>query len=85
MLRFSSSLSVKKRLYGNGVVRVTNANTYLGMMFTTKLSLIAVLSEGCREGKKGLMKIQKSMRKLSSIDPCLFWKLFDAQTETILT
>ena len=31
------------------------------------------------------MKIQKSMRKSSSIDPCLFLKLLDAQTEPILT
>ena len=31
------------------------------------------------------MEIQKSMRKLSTIDPCLFWKLFDAQNEPILT
>ena len=74
-----------KWIYGNGVVKVTNAYKYLGMMFTTKLSLNAVLSEGCRKGKRGVMEIQKSMRKLSTIDPCLFWKLFDAQTETILT
>ena len=25
------------------------------------------------------------MMKLSTIDPCLFWKLFDAQNEPILT
>ena len=31
------------------------------------------------------MEIQKSMRRLSTIDPCLFWKLFDAQITPILT
>ena len=61
-----------KWIYGNGVVKVTNAYKYLGMMFTTKLTLNAVLSEGCGKGKKGVMEIQKSLRKLSTIDPCLF-------------
>ena len=73
VFRMGGHLAVSEKwLYGNRVVKVTNAYLYLGMMFTTKLSLIAVLSEGCRKGKKGLMKIQKSMRKLSTIDPCLF-------------
>ena len=86
VFRMGGHLTVSEMwLYGNGVVKVTNAYKYLGMMFTTKLSLNAVLSEGCRKGKRGVMEIQKSMRKLSTIDPCLFWKLFDAQTETILT
>ena len=30
------------------------------------------------------MEIQKSMRRLSTTDPCLFWKHFDTQI-TILT
>ena len=31
------------------------------------------------------MESQKSMRKLSTFDPCLFWNNFDAQIEPILT
>ena len=31
------------------------------------------------------MEIQKSIRRLSSSDPTVFWKLFDTQTEPILT
>ena len=43
---------------------------------TTKLSLNAVLSEGRRKEKKGVLEIQKSKRVLSTVDQCLFWKLF---------
>ena len=68
-----------KWLYGNAAVKVTNACKYLGMIFTTKLSESAALPDVCRKGKKGVMEIQKSMKRLSTIDPCLFWKLFDAQ------
>ena len=64
---------------------MTNAYKYLGMIFTTKLSVSAALSDVCKKGKKGEMEIQKSMRRLSTIDPCLFWKLFDAQITPILT
>ena len=78
-------LTREKWLYGNGVVKVTNAYKYLGMMFTTKLSVSAALSDVCKKGKKGVMEIQKSMRRLSTIDPCLFWKLLDAQITPILT
>ena len=45
VLRMGGNLAVSEKwLYGNGVVKVTNAYKYLGMMFTTKLSLNAVLS-----------------------------------------
>ena len=75
----------EKWLYGNAVVKVTNAYKYLGMVFTTKLSVSAALSDVCKKGKTGVMEMQKSMRRLSTIDPCLFWKLFHAQITPILT
>ena len=75
----------EKWLYGNAVVKVTNAYKYLGMIFTTKLSVSAALSDVCREGKQGVIEIQKSMRRLSTINSCLFWKFFDAQITPILT
>ena len=49
------------------------------------MSVSAALSGVSKKGKKGVMEIQKSMRRLSSIDSCLFWKLFDAQITPILT
>ena len=49
---------------------------YLGMIFTTKLSVNAALSDVSSKGEKIVTEIQKSMRKLSTADPCLFWKPF---------
>ena len=37
------------------------------------------------KGKQGVMETQKSMRRLSSSDPTVSWKLFDTQMEPILT
>ena len=39
----------------------------------------------CIKGKKGVMEIQKSMRRLSCSDPTVLWKLSDIQIEPILT
>ena len=44
---------------------MTNGYKYLGMIFTTKLSVSAALSDVCKKGKKGVMEIQKSIRSLS--------------------
>ena len=55
----------EKWSYGNAAVKVTNAYKYLGMIFTTKLSVSAALSDVCKKGKKGVMETQKSMTRLS--------------------
>lgn len=75
----------EKWIYGKEELKVTNSYTYLGMMFTTKLSISGVLNELSTKGKRGVMAIQKTMRKLNTADPCLFWKMFDTQIEPILT
>ena len=71
--------------YGNEEVKVTNAYKYLGMNFTTKVCVISVLLDVCIKGKKGVMKIQKSMRRLSCSDLTVLWKLFGTQIEPILS
>ena len=55
------------------------------MTFTTKLCINSVLLDVRTKGKKGVMEIQKSIRRLSSSDPTVFWKLFHTQIEPILT
>jgi hypothetical protein len=75
----------EKWWFGNKNVKVTNCYKYLGMTFTTKLSLNTGWGEMCRKGKKGVVEILRSLRKLNSIEPSIFWKLFDAQIEPILT
>ena len=55
------------------------------MIFTTKLSLNTGWLEMCRKGKKGVIEILRSMRKLGSPDFLMFWKLFDAQIQPMIT
>lgn len=71
--------------YGDEEVKVTNCYKYLGLTFTTRLSVNSALTEVCRKGRMGVMEILKSLKKLNCIDPGIFWKLFDAQIEPVLT
>ena len=75
----------EKWLYGKDEVEVVNSYQYLGMTFTTKLSLSVALSSVCVKGRRGVMEILKSLRKLNTFDPSIFWKLFDAQVEPMIT
>jgi hypothetical protein len=86
VFRMGGHLAVHERwFYGNLEVKVTNNYKYLGMIFTTKLSLNNCWSEMCRKGKKGVIEILRTMRKLHSTDITLFWKLFDTQIQPMLT
>ena len=69
--------------HGNTEVKVTNNYKYLGMIFTTKLSLNTGWLEMCRKGKKGVIEILRSMRKLGSTDFLICWKLFDTTCDNI--
>ncbi|MCB4773643.1 MAG: hypothetical protein LGB05_08505, partial [Sulfurovum sp.] len=86
VFRMGGHLAARERwVYVDEKVKVTNAYKYLGMTFTTKLCIDFVLSDVCKKGKKGVMEIQKAMRRLSSSEPMIFWKLFDSQIEPMLT
>lgn len=74
----------EKWWYGNLEIKVTNSYKYLGMIFTTKLSLNVGWAETCNKAKRGVIAILKSMRTLNSLDLTLFWKLFDTQVAPIL-
>ena len=54
VFRMGGHLAAREKwLYGNAVVKVTNAYKYLGMIFTTKLSVNAALSDVCKKRKEG--------------------------------
>ena len=73
VFRTGGHLTVREKWFSsNGVVKLTNAYNVMGMIFTTKFSLNAVLSERCRKGKEGVIESQKSMRKIKHNCPCLF-------------
>ena len=79
MARSEPHFRGKKWLYGDVEVKVTNSYKYLGMLFTTRLSLKTGWQEMNRKGRKGVVEILRCMKKLNSIESCLFWKLFDTQ------
>ena len=54
-------------------VKVRSACKYLVMTFATKPCISFVLSDVCKKGKRGVMEIQKAMRRLSSPDPMIFF------------
>ena len=71
VFRMGGHLATREKwLYGNTIVKVTNAYKYLGIIFTTKLSVSAALSDVYKKGKKSVKEIKKSMRRLNTTDPC---------------
>ena len=85
IFRMGGHLATREEwLYGIAVVKVTDAYKYLGMIFTTTLSVSAALSDVFRKGKKNVMGIQKSTRRLSTIDPCLLWKILRRSNHSYL-
>ena len=72
-------------VYGDQDVKVTNAYKYLCMTFTTKLCISSALSFISTKGRKYVVEIHRSMRRLGSGDLGLFWKPFDCQIEPIVT
>ena len=86
VIRMGRHLSANEKwFYGNSEIKVVNSYRYLGMIFSTKLSFNYAWNESCRKGKRGVIEILKSLRKLGSIDYYLFWKMFDVQIEPIIT
>ena len=75
----------EKWCYGRLEVKVINSYKYLGMIFSTKLSLNYAWDEYYRKGKKGVIQLLKSLRKLNCFDHNIFWKMFDTQIEPLIT
>ena len=75
----------EKWFYGTEEVTTVNTYKYLGTIFSTKLSLNYTWEESCRKGKRGVIQILKSLKKLNCTDCSIFWKLFDSQIQPILT
>eukprot|EP00745_Piridium_sociabile_P032735 TRINITY_DN5549_c0_g1_i12.p1 TRINITY_DN5549_c0_g1~~TRINITY_DN5549_c0_g1_i12.p1 ORF type:complete len:436 (-),score=19.73 TRINITY_DN5549_c0_g1_i12:134-1441(-) len=86
VFRMGGHLSIWERwFYGNDEVKVVNSYKYLGLSFTTKLSLNLTWMEICRKGKKGVLEILKTLRKLNCIDCNILFRIFDSQIEPLLT
>ena len=71
--------------YGTRMIKVTNTYKYLGLIFSTKLSLSYAWEDSCKKGKKGVIEILKTFKRLEATDFNLFLKLFDMQIAPMLT
>jgi len=65
-------------------VNVANSYKYLGLHFSTKLSIKYALRELAMKGRAGTMQIIKGLMKVNCLQPKLLFKLFDSQIRPML-
>ena len=86
VFRMGGHLSHREKwYYGSVEIKVSNMYKYLGMIFTTKLSLTQGWASTATKAKKGVIEILRCLRNVGTIDTVLFFKLFDTQIEPIIT
>jgi Reverse transcriptase (RNA-dependent DNA polymerase) len=70
--------------YGNELIEVVNSYKYLGLHFTTKLSLSNAVSELAVKAKVRTMQILRCLFRLGDIRSNIFFKIFDAQVVPVM-
>ena len=74
----------EKWFYGDLEMKIVNSYKYLGVVFTTKLSLTYTCQELISRGKNAVLSIMKKLYKLEHCSLEIFFKLFDAQVQPIV-
>jgi hypothetical protein len=74
----------EKWWYGKEEIEVVNSYKYLGLHFTTKLSLTQTISELATKAKARTVQILKCLWRLGHIDKDVFLKIFDAQVLPVI-
>lgn len=74
----------EKWFYEDTEIEIVNSYKYLGFTITTKLSFDLAIEELAGRAKGKVIEIFKTMWSLGSIDPSIFFKLFDAQVKPML-
>ena len=69
---------------GKERLEIVNSYKYLGMVLSTKLSSTAAQADLAHRAKAGLVQIVKSLRKINSVNPLVFFKLFDSRIQPML-
>ena len=64
--------------YGNEVIEVVNCYKYLGLHFTTKLSLTQTVNELATKSKARTAQVLKCLWRLGSVHREVFFKIYDA-------
>lgn len=70
--------------YGNERIEVVNSYKYLGLHFTTKLSLTKAIGELAVKAKVRTMQILRCLFRLGDVPSSIFFKIFDAQILPVL-
>lgn len=70
--------------YGNEKIEVVNGYKYLGLHFTTKMSLVKMVGELASKAKSKTSHLLKCLWKLGQIPSELFFKMYDAQVLPVL-
>ena len=70
--------------YGNEVIEVVNCFKYLGLHFTTKLSLTQTVNELATKAKARIAQVLKCLWRLGSVHSEVFFKICDAQILPVL-
>lgn len=85
VFRKGGFLAARERwFYGRDQLEVVNSYTYLGLNFSTMLSLTNAVSSAIVRAKRGTMEILNVMLRLNCNSPIIFFKLFDAQVVPML-
>jgi len=70
--------------YGNELLEVVNSYKYLGLHFTTKLSLTKAVSELAVKAKIRTSQVLRCLFRLGDVPRHVFFKIFDAQIMPVL-
>ena len=70
--------------YRNEVIEVVNCYKYLGLHFTTKLSLTQTVNELATKAKARTAQVLKCLWRLGSVHSEVFFKIYDAQILPVL-
>ena len=70
--------------YGANTIEVVDRYKYLGLHFTTKLSLTRITEELASKATARLAQILKCLRRLGNVQRNVFFKLFDAQVPVLM-
>ena len=74
----------EKWWYGREEIEVVNSYKYLGLHFTTKLSLSKAISELAAKAKARTVQILKCLWRLGHVDREVFFHIFDAQVLPVI-
>ena len=75
----------EKWKYDDSPLKIVNVYKYLGVYLSARLSFFHAWKDMSQRGKKGVICIFKSLWSIRERPPSIFFKLFDAQVQPMLS